>query len=102
MWRRRPAQWRRRRCLRADPAGSFAALRQGPHGRALGGAPATPYKAPMPLFATPFPAIDPVAVAIGPFAIRWYALAYILSLLVGRSEERRVGKECRSRWSPYH
>ena len=20
----------------------------------------------------------------------------------GRSEERRVGKECRSRWSPYH
>ena len=21
---------------------------------------------------------------------------------VGRSEERRVGKECRSRWSPYH
>src|SRR5258706_8157181 len=23
-------------------------------------------------------------------------------LRVGRSEERRVGKECRSRWSPYH
>src|SRR3712207_5577723 len=23
-------------------------------------------------------------------------------LVVGRSEERRVGKECRSRWSPYH
>ena len=22
--------------------------------------------------------------------------------LVNRSEERRVGKECRSRWSPYH
>ena len=22
--------------------------------------------------------------------------------LVTRSEERRVGKECRSRWSPYH
>ena len=22
--------------------------------------------------------------------------------VVGRSEERRVGKECRSRWSPYH
>ena len=21
---------------------------------------------------------------------------------VDRSEERRVGKECRSRWSPYH
>src|SRR5690348_13256897 len=24
------------------------------------------------------------------------------SILVPRSEERRVGKECRSRWSPYH
>ena len=22
--------------------------------------------------------------------------------ITGRSEERRVGKECRSRWSPYH
>ena len=22
--------------------------------------------------------------------------------LADRSEERRVGKECRSRWSPYH
>ena len=26
----------------------------------------------------------------------WNAIA------LGRSEERRVGKECRSRWSPYH
>ena len=25
-----------------------------------------------------------------------------LSKLEYRSEERRVGKECRSRWSPYH
>src|SRR5258708_37927480 len=25
-----------------------------------------------------------------------------LSFFLGRSEERRVGKECRSRWSPYH
>src|SRR2546429_9942274 len=24
------------------------------------------------------------------------------NLWMGRSEERRVGKECRSRWSPYH
>ena len=24
------------------------------------------------------------------------------SYIYGRSEERRVGKECRSRWSPYH
>ena len=26
----------------------------------------------------------------------------LLGLVVPRSEERRVGKECRSRWSPYH
>src|SRR2546430_9225442 len=25
-----------------------------------------------------------------------------VSSATGRSEERRVGKECRSRWSPYH
>ena len=25
-----------------------------------------------------------------------------IEILNGRSEERRVGKECRSRWSPYH
>ena len=27
---------------------------------------------------------------------------YSLTAKVQRSEERRVGKECRSRWSPYH
>ena len=26
----------------------------------------------------------------------------IMSVEEPRSEERRVGKECRSRWSPYH
>ena len=25
-----------------------------------------------------------------------------ITKLIDRSEERRVGKECRSRWSPYH
>src|SRR5688572_20327017 len=29
-------------------------------------------------------------------------LNWWLTLLLFRSEERRVGKECRSRWSPYH
>ena len=28
--------------------------------------------------------------------------AFYSVLLAARSEERRVGKECRSRWSPYH
>ena len=26
----------------------------------------------------------------------------VAKALLSRSEERRVGKECRSRWSPYH
>jgi phosphatidylglycerol---prolipoprotein diacylglyceryl transferase len=37
----------------------------------------------MPLLAIPFPAIDPVAISLGPIAIRWYALAYIVGLLIG-------------------
>jgi phosphatidylglycerol:prolipoprotein diacylglycerol transferase len=37
----------------------------------------------MPVFALPFPVIDPVAIAVGPFAIRWYALAYILGIALG-------------------
>ncbi len=34
-------------------------------------------------FALAFPAIDPVLVQIGPFAVRWYALAYIAGLVLG-------------------
>src|SRR5256885_14466683 len=30
------------------------------------------------------------------------AIPALLALSAIRSEERRVGKECRSRWSPYH
>ena len=26
----------------------------------------------------------------------------VTAIVIDRSEERRVGKECRSRWSPYH
>jgi phosphatidylglycerol:prolipoprotein diacylglycerol transferase len=37
----------------------------------------------MPLFVLPFPAIDPILISIGPFAIRWYALAYIFGILLG-------------------
>src|SRR5260370_23155567 len=32
----------------------------------------------------------------------WYFLSWHRAYLYWRSEERRVGKECRSRWSPYH
>src|SRR3712207_6888407 len=32
----------------------------------------------------------------------WLGAANPLLIMHLRSEERRVGKECRSRWSPYH
>ena len=46
-----------------------------------------------------------MVIAVTSFVL-WYDLGpeprIILALLGARSEERRVGKECRSRWSPYH
>ena len=39
-----------------------------------------------------------LAAAIAVILYIWFAFRTISS----RSEERRVGKECRSRWSPYH
>ncbi|MDX5593913.1 prolipoprotein diacylglyceryl transferase [Pseudovibrio sp. SPO723] len=36
----------------------------------------------MPVFAIPFPHIDPVLIELGPLAIRWYALAYIAGILL--------------------
>jgi phosphatidylglycerol:prolipoprotein diacylglycerol transferase len=43
-----------------------------------------------PLFVLPFPAIDPIAIEIGPLAIRWYALAYITGLVGGWWIARRL------------
>lgn len=43
-----------------------------------------------PTLALTFPTIDPVLVTIGPFAIRWYALAYITGLLGGWWAIRRL------------
>ena len=37
-----------------------------------------------------FPEISPVALQLGPFAIRWYALAYIGSLVLGWRIVRRI------------
>src|SRR2546430_7396981 len=38
---------------------------------------------------------------LSPFSLK-FPLSAGLRDLHARSEERRVGKECRSRWSPYH
>ena len=37
----------------------------------------------MPFLAIPYPIIDPVAIAIGPVAVRWYGLAYMAGILFG-------------------
>jgi len=37
----------------------------------------------MPYLVIPFPAFDPVLISFGPVAIRWYALAYIVGILLG-------------------
>src|ERR1700733_9316842 len=35
------------------------------------------------MLALVFPPLDPVAISIGPFAIRWYALAYLAGFIIG-------------------
>ena len=47
---------------------------------------------------------DVVASGFGNKVIVFFIGVLILSSFItkSRSEERRVGKECRSRWSPYH
>jgi phosphatidylglycerol:prolipoprotein diacylglycerol transferase len=44
----------------------------------------------MTIWAIPFPDIDPVAVQIGPIAIKWYGLAYLSGLLLGWLYIRRL------------
>ena len=43
--------------------------------------------------------LAPASIMIAVMSFYPMIRAFIISL---RSEERRVGKECRSRWSPYH
>ena len=41
-------------------------------------------------------------VIVGGAAMNPEVAAFFTKIKAERSEERRVGKECRSRWSPYH
>jgi phosphatidylglycerol:prolipoprotein diacylglycerol transferase len=43
-------------------------------------------------FVIPFPSIDPILVEIGPLAIRWYGLAYVVGLILGWQYVRRLAK----------
>lgn len=49
----------------------------------------------MSVLALPFPNIDPVAVQIGPVAIKWYGIAYLAGLLLGWGYIRRLLRETR-------
>ena len=45
-----------------------------------------------------------ISASIITLLFKWLKQPLVLGYIVAglRSEERRVGKECRSRWSPYH
>jgi len=45
---------------------------------------------PFMLLTIAFPVFDPIAVSIGPFAIRWYALAYIGGIVLGWMYARKI------------
>jgi phosphatidylglycerol:prolipoprotein diacylglycerol transferase len=47
-----------------------------------------------------FPQIDPVAFAIGPFAVRWYALAYVAGLVGGWQLAARLARGGSGRVTP--
>ena len=50
-----------------------------------------------------FPLMLRTIIYVHVYIILDFAITYRnVSMLCQRSEERRVGKECRSRWSPYH
>lgn len=51
-------------------------------------------------FAIAYPAIDPVLFEIGPFAIRWYALAYLFGLLLAWRYARRLAQLPPARIAP--
>jgi phosphatidylglycerol---prolipoprotein diacylglyceryl transferase len=51
----------------------------------------------VPLSVLPYPKFDPTLVKLGPFAIRWYALAYICGILLGWLYARRIIAN-ESRW----
>ena len=54
------------------------------------------------LYGLPQPVAGKVTGLFGPNGIGKSTAVKILAGQLRRSEERRVGKECRSRWSPYH
>ena len=46
--------------------------------------------------------VDSMALSAANIVYPAVSILLAVGIMFGRSEERRVGKECRSRWSPYH
>ena len=53
----------------------------------------------MSVLSLPFPTIDPVLIEIGPFALRWYALAYVVGIFLGWWYAKRLVANQRL-WGP--
>ena len=51
--------------------------------------------AAMPASAITFPAIDPVALQVGPLAVHWYGLGYVVSILLGWWFAKRLVRDDR-------
>jgi len=49
-----------------------------------------------------FKPVEYTLAAVGSMAVQGPVMTWVADHRKHRSEERRVGKECRSRWSPYH
>lgn len=48
------------------------------------------YSAPGLLAILPYPAIDPIAFSIGPFAVHWYGIAYVAGIMLGWFYAKRM------------
>src|SRR5258706_11921925 len=58
--------------------------------------------APSDGFASASRALSMPAATLSEILAQPEAIEFLNGVVAQRSEERRVGKECRSRWSPYH
>ena len=62
----------------------------------------SPKASPKTILSRNFIHIDAKSLLEDANSLDWLAIFNLHSVNEKRSEERRVGKECRSRWSPYH
>ena len=54
------------------------------------------------MYAIAFPAIDPIAIGLGPIVIRWYSLAYVFGIVLGWQYAMRLTKRTDGRIDRAH